>query len=76
MESEFDTEATAGEADNARKDKRRLAVRRPAESQVVDADRLRFSIIVTVSRQAATGLGSMEANNGRSGVNGLITGLV
>jgi hypothetical protein len=51
MESEFDIEAAAGEADSARKDKRRWAVTRPAESHV-DSGRLRFSIIVIVCRHA------------------------
>lgn len=53
MESELDREATAGEADSARKDRRSLAVTRPAESQVVDIDRPWFSIMVMVFGPAA-----------------------
>lgn len=51
MKSGFDREAAAGEADNARKDRRRLAVTRLVESQVVEADPLR-TIMVTDFGQA------------------------
>lgn len=54
MESELDMKAAAGEADSARNERRRLAVTRPAESQVVDAVRLRFNLIMIVSRQVST----------------------
>ncbi len=66
MESGSDTEAAAGEAaDIARKDRRRLAVMRPAESDVVDVDRRRFNIIVIVFRHAST-----ETRRKRQGIIG------
>jgi len=45
IESGFAREAAAGEAERARKDSRRLEVRRPAESQV-ESNRFRLNIIV------------------------------
>ena len=66
MESGFDMEAATGEAaDIARKDKSRLAVTRPAESHLVDVDRLRFGLIVIGSGRVSTVINRGEARNGR-----------